>query len=404
MNLTKNMDKRLIITFAAAMMLTACSSTGDNDGNSSSDNNSISIFTSQIAQNVITRGAGTVGGVMNNSTEILPNQWNGETLHVIMTKHGTIDYARYYPEIGSTASEGDVIYDGTAFTAPKGVSTGTASSNDGKLKYYPVQGTFDFWGYYTDNATSNTKPVLSDDGTYYYVPFSIDGSQDLMTATTTAPDSSLLGSKGSADRANFYSAYSARRNVQPNLLFSHKLTRLQFSLVPWSKRDTLMQVTKIVLKSRTTGKLIVAYNSQSAVKQTAVFDNTGVKALTVKNRTNGVLSDTLAWQHPLWADSLKGDSALITNIGEAIIVEPRQKYDIIISYRQPPVADDPNHVSDAITQQWETEMWLPSGEAFKEGYSYNVIIKVYRLMPIKLYATLLDFWKSGEDINMDPDN
>lgn len=398
------MNKGIILTYAAAIMLAACASTDDNGSGNTDKDETIAILTSQNSQSVITRGVGTVGGVMRNSTEIIPNKWNGEQLRIIMTEHGSMDLARNYPEIGATNTTGDIVYGGTTFTAPKGVSTGVASSNDGKMKYYPMQGLFDFWGYYTDDAADDPSPVLSEDGKYYYVPFAINGSQDLMTATTIAPDSTLLGPEGSADRTNYYSAYAARRGVQPNLLFSHKLTRIQFSLVPWSKEDTLMQVTKIVLKSHTTGKLVVAYDQQATVRQTAVFDNTGLKALNVRNRQNGELSDTLAWQHPVWADSLHGDSALVTNIGEAIMVEPRQKYDVIISYRQPPVADDPNHIAEAKTLQWETEMWLPSGEAFKEGYSYNVIIKVYRLMPIKLYATLLQFWQSGEDINMDPDN
>jgi hypothetical protein len=115
-----------------------------------------------------------------------------------------------------------------------------------------MTGQYQFYGYYTDDAANEALLRIADDGSYYYVPFTIDGTQDLMTAATVAPDSAKLGSEGTAGRSNFYSSYAARRGVHPNLRFSHKLTRLQFFLQPWSEKDTLMQVTDIAIESHAT--------------------------------------------------------------------------------------------------------------------------------------------------------
>lgn len=356
----------------------------------------IVIGASQSPQTVVTRGSGTVGGLMEDSTMVVPNQWRGEKIHVIMTRKESLELAREDLAEGNTG--GDVLFGGTTFTTPTGSDTGMALPDDGRLRYYPMTGQYQFYGYYTDDASNDALLRMADDGSYYYVPFTIDGTQDLMTASTVAPDSSKLGSAGTAGQGNFYSSYAARRGVHPNLHFDHKLTRLQFYLQPWSEKDTLMEVTDIAIESHATGKLIVAgHPAHPEIRQRAWFDDNGFSLFNVKRRVDGLLTGTLD-QHPVWA----GDSAVVTPIGEALILEPRQRYKITIGFRQPPVADDPHYTAAEVRQKWEAELSLPDGMPFREGSSYKVIIKVYRLVPIELQTTIIN-WKDGGEIDMDPD-
>jgi hypothetical protein len=356
----------------------------------------IVISTSQSPQTVITRGSGTVGGLMEDSTMVVPNQWRGEKVHVIMTRKESLELAREDLAEGNTG--GDVLFGGTTFDTPTGSETGLAQAEDGRLRYYPMTGQYQFYGYYTDDAANEALLRIADDGSYYYVPFTIDGTQDLMTAATVAPDSAKLGSEGTAGRSNFYSSYAARRGVHPNLRFSHKLTRLQFFLQPWSEKDTLMQVTDIAIESHATGKLVVAgHPAYPEIRQRAWFDDAGFSLFNVKRRVNGLLTGTLD-QYPVWV----GDSGLVTPIGEAILLEPRQRYKLTIGFRQPPVTDDPHYTAAEVRQKWEAELSLPNSMPFQEGCSYKVIIKVYRLVPIELQTTIIN-WKDGGEIDMDPD-
>ena len=119
------------------------------------------------------------------------------------------------------------------------------------------------------NGTAETGNVT--------VPFTIDGTQDVLAASTylTAADtlalaksSSLTSHDDSATYARYakslYSAKTARQNVQPNLLFKHMLTRFTFNAAAMQPNfaqggDDEIRIKDIKIYSRTNGKLVATY-------------------------------------------------------------------------------------------------------------------------------------------------
>ena len=112
--------------------------------------------------------------------------------------------------------------------ADANTNEGEAMIKNGTINYYPPAGNFDFFGYHADNAVATTAAIAKTDE-LWTVPFTIDGTQDLMStkaALTPTQESKLTGTRAN----DFYSAYAARKGVHPTLTFKHLLTRLQFSV------------------------------------------------------------------------------------------------------------------------------------------------------------------------------
>ena len=191
---------------------------------------------------VSTRGTGTVGSV---GAAGLQNAWYGQEINVFMTQKDDNNKttmklaenndvslyenaAMYTPGTPNNqtvwkTSEGDV-YGST----PQ--QTGQAMLKDGSIKYYPINGNFDFFAYHGDGATAT--PVLNAAGDAYEATFTIDGTQDLMAtkAVLTESQAGIMNALEGANKERYYSAYAARREVQPYLVFDHLLTRLQFNI------------------------------------------------------------------------------------------------------------------------------------------------------------------------------
>lgn len=166
--------------------------------------------------------------------------------------------------------------------ADANTNDGEAMIADGTINYYPPAGNFDFFGYHGDgvtgavvkngsaavyytedeinaaaaayttdnvgqmseqdaatwmtnhpayNKTTADVKTAATDATLWTVPFTITGSEDLMStkAELTTTQVGLMPTSG--NRVNdYYSAYAARKGVHPTLTFNHLLTRLQFSV------------------------------------------------------------------------------------------------------------------------------------------------------------------------------
>ncbi len=212
----------------------------------------------------ITRGTGRVGDTSTG------DQWAGQEFSVLMLEKGTMLGA--YEDLARTTS----IIKGTKMTA-----TGTAVvSLDNNAIYYPTvsangAAVYDFWGYRLDNSEVLNAGEVDfqgyDDATadMIKVPFEIDGTQDIMVATTAPSDAAYA----TANPTAIYSAKSARNGVKPNLSFKHLLSSLTFKVKAKSIDITTAatnpttdanwragyQITNITLKSKATGKLVVAY-------------------------------------------------------------------------------------------------------------------------------------------------
>lgn len=416
------MKKMFFFALAAAGMLTACSNDDTLGGNGDQNVSEQQIRLGVASSKVQTRGTGTVGGMTDAE-----NVWAGQTLWVYMLQKGSMDLAYYKaPAVGTTAAAETEVFNNKKFNAPNAADStksGLATTADGTIAYYPVSGNYDFWGYRVDDAVAGDPvvklvndagdEVAADQATKRVVDIKIDGSQDIM-AGKAAPSTDEVAKLGNyAD--NFYSAYAARKGVQPNITFNHLLTRFTFEVRAGSKATAglpaggntdAVKVTGVSVDSKTTGTLTVAYTGETKAAADLLTFTGDASALTLKQR-DAALADNnapLVALEPVsltWTDDAAtiGD---VIKVGEALLVAPGQtEYPLTIALSQ-----------DVLQKVGETKVTMPLEQkatikmdgvkAFEPGKSYKVTITVYGLEEIKVTATLVP-WVDGGSIDIDDD-
>ena len=429
--------KKLFLMGAVASLglLASCSSDDDlsTGGNGKDGLQKIKIGMG-VQANVATRGTGTVGAVGEKE-----NTWAKQTVNVYMLNKGTLDLAMF----GTTDPK--PIYDNTVLTTPADNASGIASELDengvAQYKYYPTTNTaFDFWGYRLDDANKATgiedqegtdskvavtsgKYVPYTSGDSLLIGFKIDGTQDIM-AGKAVPTEEEIAKCGGVD--NIYSAFAARREVQPNIKFEHLLSRLNFQVLDGKKTETTdpdkaVKVTGITVKSKATGKLVIAYKGAAAfenVSDQLIVDKDAdtekdaalLKELEVKQRADGApLTQNLEALEPVtpkWNNGM----AMATQVGEALLAIPADKYEITINLKQKvQVKGDKLNPQEGdfeekpYTYTADLKNTVNPEKGFEPGYSYNVTITVYGLSEIQITTTLIP-WKDGGNIEMNPED
>ena len=383
---------------ASLGLLASCSSDDDLSTGGKNDLQQIKIGMGVQATVGATRGTGTVGNVGAEN-----NKWAGQAINIYMFNKGTLDLAKW--------DDGIAIYDNAAFYAPTAASTGLATAADHSVKYYPTQSAFDFWGYRLDDAIQG-EPAVSGDSTMQEVGFTLDGSQDIMVGKATPTEDDLTKC---ADSAKIYSAYAARRGVQPDIKFKHLLSRLVFSITGGNKDacddESGVKVTAIKVKSKYTGKLIVAYTPDAEVTNELV-PTEDVKDLVLMQRaTDDTYGNNkliaLKAKNPKW--DTEANKAKKTNIGEAILAVPADQYELTIELSQKVKTQEAYNDGTEHEAVYEdktfsyTDVIKLTDDVFKAGYSYNVNITVYGLSEIKINTTLTP-WIDGGNIDMNPED
>lgn len=421
------MKQGFLLLCSAAALLTACSS-NDNPGNDTGSTvahstPAIQLSVSAPQASIYTRGTGTVGGLVDTdgSTIITENKWAGQTINVFMVDKGTTNLSRELDMDGNAT--GDVLYNFTSMTTPADNATGTAQRTDNAVKYYPPTGNFDFWAYHADNATDPANATPREDFNFpgcLVLPFSIDGSQDLMTAKaelTKEQQETMRQQTGKEN--NYYSAFAARRNVQPQLNFHHELTRLTFTVTANSATEadptSGVYITGIKVYSKDKGNLIVAYTPDTQLSSDATLavfsEDSAALVLKAREENASVNSDLIAISdnknnvvHPDY-DATTSTSKP-KSVGEALIVAPADHYTIVVNMRQHVLTyhDPTGKTQDQYTEKAFSQKAVirPVKGSFLKGHSYNVNIKIYGLEDIQI-STTLSPWIKGEDIDVDED-
>lgn len=418
------MKKMFFFALAAAGMLTACSNEDTLGGNGDQNVSEQQIRLGVASSKVQTRGTGTVGGMTEDE-----NKWAGQTLWVYMLQKGSMELGYYKtPAEAAGAAVGTAVFDNKEFKAPntaENTVSGLATTADGAIAYYPVSGNYDFWGYRVDDAVTGTPDVkLVDDtdteveanaATKRVVAIKINGSQDIMAgkATPSTAEVDKLGNYGE----NFYSAYAARKGVQPNITFNHLLTRFTFEVRAGSKATAgegasgnteAVRVQGISVESLTDGKLTVAYKGETK-KAADLLTFTGTASpLTLKQRAdatadhNDPLVDLvevpLTW--PADADATVGD---VIPVGEALLVAPGQtEYPLTIALAQKVKKNTTAADKEDMDLEQKATIKMDGTKTFEPGKSYKVTITVYGLEEIEVTATLVP-WADGGSIDIDDD-
>ena len=315
-----------------------------------------------------TRGKGAVGDVDGTN-----NVWNGEELKVYMFDKGTLDLAL------DKTYDNSPLFDNASIIATAGADVVEAATQ----KYYPMQGNFDFFAYHVDNAATvingeAASPTLNVDK--YIIPVTIDGSQDLMVAKAelTTDQEALLPAEKADD---YYSAFSARKGVNPHFKFQHLLTRLTFEVKAATTDDEAVVIKGVEIdNANTTADMVVAYTAAPA----ELLDNQANPATVSLKDANGA---AFAETNPSAVD--------FNRIGESLMLMPQAEYNMIIRMTQ-----TVNGVERTVDYPYTLKSEKLGLTSFEAGKQYNVKFTVYGLSVIKLELELTA-WKDGGNLEVD---
>lgn len=343
---------------------------------------------------VVTRGTGTVGGVVDADGNVVDgqvNNWMGQYINVYMVGRGTTKVASFNP--GEPA-----MFDNAQMLAPNGSASGVAKFENGTIHYYPTVGAYDFWAYRTDGAEGVNVPEVTEES--IKLDFTIDGSQDVMAAKTELDDEDLTKLGGNANAA--YSAYSARKEVQPKLEFEHLLSRLTFKIKggPNVDETTGVKVAKIAVLSKTKGTLTII--PEAGGEQGIVWD-ADKEELLLKERAEGAeYTDTLVALTPTLPSFKEADAV---KLGEALLVAPDTEYDIVVYLTQEVLVNELTGETQVRTAQYPATLRTDSKNPFTAGHSYNVTITVHGLQDIEINAVLAPWVEDADSsIEIEPED
>lgn len=366
------MKKYLSIAIVAAVLAASCSKNAPDSQSPNIDDENAAPEAIVFGSNVLTVKSKAVGGV---------DEWDAsQTLYIYGYDREVKDFSNlaYIENVDAASPESGMsgkinVYEDKATSKPY---------------YYSGRTKYDFYGYYVDDA-AGAAPVPTKESDRIYIPFTIDGGQDLMIAK--ADQNEDIKGTVVADQTLAYSAYSARRQVHPTLKFEHQLSRFVFEVIGGGENYSNIRIESIALTSKTTGNLVFVGNERGIV------DAAGDDVLYLKEKD--VATGKLV------ALGTNGDvipTATATPVGESLLVIPGEdSYHLTV-----------NLVQDGIEAKDEYDLTpsivIPAKEgenvtAFEKGKQYKITITIYGLEDIRIEAELAD-WDEVGDIVLDPDD
>lgn len=430
------MKKSFYMACAAAMLLASCSQNELGSDTVVNENDNLMPIKIGVSQkNLSSRGTGTVGGLVDsegnavdesgNPIDPSANVWAGESFNLFMfkakTEDGTLELSvnNHRKEDGEEILNGP-IFDNEVFNAPNGHDGTDASDQSnyyavsaaGNVRYYPSMGAHVFWAYRLDDCVNNTATgdyAISEDGKQAYVDFVMNGTQDIMTAKSE-PSADQIAAVGGDDYVGyFFSAWTARKGINPNLKFQHELTRLKFFIKAGNEQaaDPVSGITieEIKVLSKNTGRLIVAYTPDQEITDRIIFGEDNPETEEVENSDYLVLMERLGGANEaLTALTPQLVTTNYASIGEALLVAPQDEYELVVTLSQ-----NLNFGGELASLKTYTDIKTvikPQGgntiSTFSKGNSYKVKLTLFGLQEIKV-TTELTPWIDGEEIEFTPE-
>lgn len=318
------------------------------------------------------------------STGAATQSWAGQTLNIYSYEAGVADY-----------SAATAFIDNVEATAPStGLADGITLTNPATREpfYYAAGKYYDFFGYYIDDAAAGIPSVLADG---VYVPFTIDGSQDLMVATSDkAADIEAAGKTGQVAEDRVYSAYAARRGIQPKLVFKHQLARFTFEIVAGVESGNNVNVDGISIESVASGELKVV-GAERGLKNLA----SDKVVLNLQEKSGNGTMQALT---PVKPNAFDGTKSNVKSIGESLMVVPGEASYKLTVYTSQDGTTTPIAPLEQILNIANITGAPEGAVAFEAGYTYKVTIVVYGLEEVKI-SVELEEWKDGGSTIIDPD-
>ena len=396
------MNKTWIFAAMALALGTSCSKDKGIDIDDSSREEIVLGVGQSVSVQPSSRGNGAVGGLKDD------NNWNGEQIYVYCISNG---------EYGVTGAAKTVKIDGELATAPNGtkdsetgVNKTTLTWNQTTPYYYNGKDVYDFYGVHIDDATvdpADMKIGQADLADGFSVDITIDGTQDIMVAQPVKTDDITAAANAevtAADVDRVYSAWSARRNVVPNLVFKHLLTRFNFQAQLGDTETEVsegveelpadvIKITKIeILNVYDNGTLnIIPVSGDQSLEPNGKAEP-AVNFVVKSKSADGTLGEFTAV--PVKTKSLSA-------VGEDVLLYPEASYTIKIYTEQD---KNKNGNTDDEGEKWSEEFDIALSEgSFVAGSMYDINITVRGLQEITVQASLTP-WENGGSIEVDSDN
>jgi len=263
---------------------------------------------------------------------------------------------------------------------------------------------YDFNGYYVDQDATITTPIYVSGG-LIKLGLTLNGSQDILAAITDKEADRVIADsvctkygypKGSKVNSKYvYSAFAARRRVQPKLNFEHMLSKFSFELrignVYYNPNDSI-RVSKLSIAAPKNGTLIL-----NPVNGTTKI-NSYVEAASGTDTAMDLSCAGLKLDFGT-------DSLTFTPVPGSLMVIPGvAEYTMTLTYRQ----DNTDNKDHTLTVpininkvKWTDE--AKKTDKFTAGKHYVVKVVIYGLEKIEVSVDLAD-WDNVGSIKYDPDD
>lgn len=353
--------------------------------------------------------------------------WNNSPLYIFAFPVGTTDFSD--PE--------DMIWNNKVIAESGETASELTITQDDSSEPYYYEGTtiYDFFGYYVDDAaatvaaednwtniadptTTDPTPIViteatgTNNGTELtqglYIPIVINGSQDIMAATTDkAADGTVEGGASeNVDASLCYSAYSARRDVVPNMKFEHQLARFIFKIKAGAEDGNDVLVSNITLKSASRGYLRVTGDRGIVAAATQPEDQT---LYLMQKPAEPAVSSELVTLAPT-SVSNKYETGSVedpgaSQIGETLMVFPGEsEYEMSYTVQMSENGEEVvTHVPLTRKMFTEGDESAASQDSFEAGYTYTLTLIIYGLQDIRLDASV-EKWKDGGESTWNPED
>lgn len=363
--------KKLFIIAAVAVAAASCAKTASIEEVNSSN---VSIIDDSIQMPI---QFGTSRAEVKSLTKAAVDAWNAEDLYIYGIPRASKESAELLLD--------QILIDNVLAAAPTAADGAIVVQDPNGNPFYYTDGKYyNFYAYYVADA-AGADPAPDDE---LKLDVAIDGTQDIMLATTdNAADFALK----TVDDANFtvahlYSGYAARRGVQPNLVFNHKLARFIFNVKSGSPSAEDITINSISITSKVNATLDILEGTLTAADEDpvdlALCDAAGEADLNFDMPTYYT------------AAQLEADATInpYAQVGESIMVIPGEaSHTITIVMEQENVNVAPEPIVKTIN--------IPSG-ATEEGKKYNVNVTIYGLEEVSISVSLTA-WEDGDEIDVD---
>lgn len=320
-------------------------------------------------------------------TKAAVDEWNNTPVYIYGLQRGekgvvAANADKYdFTEILINAYKATVVDENTPLEIYQDATSGAP--------YFYAEGeTYDFFGYHLGDLTAGTITAEDDEISF---PVTITGQDDLMVAAADkANDIKNDNSTDGVNESDIYSAWAARRNVHPTLVFKHALTRFNFIVRGMNDKAESLQITGISMPNlKTTGTLTV-------VGETLGFEATG-----------DVVEAGLSLPAPTTADPENVVKNNTTPYDNCLMIEPGLKeVEVVVNMEHKTY--DP-----ALVEIKPYKFKVNASQVIKDGVAagistfaaetaYNIYVNVYGPEEIIIKVELTD-WLNGGDYTYDPD-